>query len=107
MDKINIGVVFDRICAEKGMSQEELGKRFNKTPQSMSQHRTNNTFDLRLLIEAFPDVDLNWLFKGSPAEGPASSPEQIPLPLALQTVLDAGYGVTPRVLREEPIRPET
>ncbi len=41
------------------------------------------------------------------AEGPASSPEHIPLPLALQTVLDAGYGVTPRVLREEPIRPET
>lgn len=83
MDKVDIGSIFDRICAAKGITQADLGKRFNKSPQSMAQHRQNNTFDLRLLIEAFPDVSLDWLFRGHD-----------PLQAARGALLEKGYRVT-------------
>jgi hypothetical protein len=88
---IDVGAIFDRISARYGLTQAELGKRINKSPQAMSQHRTNNTLDLRVLIEAFPDADLNWLFRG---EASPEASEGVPLPVMIQRVIDAGYAVS-------------
>lgn len=89
---MDVGAIFNRICEAKGFSTDaELGAFLGKSPQSMSQHRKNSSFDLKTLVERFGDLDMNWILLGR--RPPERSEGEIPLSDMILRILDAGYRV--------------
>lgn len=79
----------------KGLNQKDLANRFDKKEPLISRWVNNPSLDfLQLMIKEFPDFDLNYIMK----ESPAYSDE-----LTVDSVAEeqSGYGKNPKQLIEE------
>jgi hypothetical protein len=80
--------VLARLAQKYGFQADSaLANHLGVTRQTISNWRTRDTLDYKLLLERFPDADLNWLFRGM-VEAYAVRLED-----AIKYVLDAGYRV--------------
>jgi hypothetical protein len=88
------GQILARLAKEYGFASDAaLGERLGVTRQTISAWRNRDSLDYRLLLEKFPDADLNWLFLGRrPAE--RSGAEQITFELAMEYLTMLGYEVS-------------
>ena len=80
-----------RIMEEAGMSQKEFAERLKISPASLSNILAGKTsptnYHVQAVHNAFPDININWLFCGTGEmhTAPAPSPEADEFGFALET----------------------
>jgi len=79
----------------KGLNQKDLANRFNKKEPLISRWVNSPSLDfLQLMIQEFPDFDLNYVLKDKPAYT-----EEVTLDLVADE--EFSYGKNPKQLIEE------
>jgi len=79
--------VLGRLAQKYGFANDTaLGDHLGVTRQTISNWRTRDSLDYRLLLEKFPDADLNWLFRGHAAPS-------LGFKDAMRLLTDAGFAI--------------
>lgn len=88
-EKTYAGTVLARLAEKYGFSSDSaIGEHLGITRQSVSNWRTRDTLDYKLLLDKFPDADLNWLFRGEALKASGTVED------ALDILKAKGYRVT-------------
>lgn len=103
--------ILGRLAQKYGFpSDSALAAHLGVTRQTIGNWRSRGTVDHDLLLRKFPDADLNWLFRGTPApQGPAEGGKSFLSSLASELRRE-GLRMTLEPVEPfqgEPIRPET
>jgi hypothetical protein len=85
--------VLGRLAQRYGFANDtEFGAHLGVTRQTISNWRTRDSLDYRLLLDKFPDADLNWLFRGAARQADPDNPKDVLKAIAL--ISELGYRVT-------------
>ena len=86
---VSVGEILGRVAQATGHSTDTaLAKALGVTRQTIGNWRSRGSLDHDLLIRALPDVDLNWLFRGT------RSAPTLDTDAALALLHSKGYKVT-------------
>src|SRR5688572_11341195 len=78
---LNADNVYDRLKEWANLeTSTDLAHQFGVSPQVLRNWRTRNSIQLDLIVEKFPGVDLNWLFRGLVLEQKKRPVAPIPQP---------------------------